>query len=518
MSILTSTAQSVQNNRSPSFDLKLAYYTRKKELFQSKKAKKNFLRHYQEFARYAYQGGVSLPEFTRSYKAIHLDRFDREIREARDQVSEAKAAIAGDALLFDWSERRSESLRLASVLKSYDTSKTVKVGGHMRAASEYAHEVAWKLGICSTILIRQENLQTGESALRYREKCNHRWCPLCSHFHSKKIAEQITKALTAQIQKLPEERLIRGRLVHMVLTCRNVPLDKALGVKKAWRLMQHEKGREFVRKKNQHQVWQQLPFGVWKFEITQNEDTGLWHPHLHLLAWADGFLAPEKRQLRVQGTGKIKRIVKVRMYDELRKKMKKRRGYWYEIQKSWQLACRKFGLVAAMNGSKALDGAKTQHLQAVLWFNKRNLDTQLLDLPKKMKTSVAEIAKYVSKSAAFDEGNTDDFVALMAALHGKQLLSGWGGIALSGDDETKKTEENDDEGETVEAVYRYDDALKRYIPVSYYRWNERIFGDLLRNLKDYKKRAALLDKYESNRMEVEQGIPWAFLSLRKGVD
>lgn len=520
MSILTSTAPSVQNNRSPDFELKAAYYTRKRELFEHKKTKKTFLRHYQEFARFAYQGGISLPAFTRAFRSMHLQKIDGDIREASKQVAEAKAKIAGDSHLFDWSERRTETLRLSSVLRGYDSVKTVKVGGHLRAASEYAHEVAWKLGMCSTVLIRQENLDTGESSLRYREKCNHRWCPLCGHFRARKMALQITDALKEQILRLPQERLIRGRLVHMVLTCKNVPLDQALDIKKAWRFLQHEKKKTFARKKNVHEVWRQLPFGVWKFELTQNGETGLWHPHLHLLTWADGFLAPEKRMIRVTGSG-AGHVVTVKQTERLLRKIKRRRGYWYEIQKSWQSACKKYGLVAAMNGSRAIAGAKTQHLQAVLWFNKRDPDKQLSELPEKMKSSVSEIAKYVSKSSIFEDENADDFVTLMASLHGQQLMSGWGGVRLSEEKEeedAEKEEAGGDDPATVEAVYRYDDKLGRYIPTGYYRWQEHIFGDLVRNLRDTKKRKQILCDYERMRTRVDEGMPWAFVAERRGVD
>lgn len=108
--------------------------------------------------------------------------------------------------------------------------------------------------------------------------CHHRWCPICSSSKSEAItAELIEWCKTIEHLKF----------VTLTLRSSDLPLSEQLDK------LYH--GFQKLRKRKE---WLTHARGsVWFFQVTRNGNTGLWHPHLHILAdmdyWPKGTLSDE---------------------------------------------------------------------------------------------------------------------------------------------------------------------------------------------------------------------------------
>lgn len=112
----------------------------------------------------------------------------------------------------------------------------------------------------------------------FLHRCRHPMCPFCARTRSLHVADQI-KALT---DHFPRPR-------HMVLTVksRRGPLIGQLRDLRTW-----------FGKLRRSRLWKgAVKGGVYTVEVTINEDTGLWHPHLHILF--DGSYIPVRALQKV---------------------------------------------------------------------------------------------------------------------------------------------------------------------------------------------------------------------------
>lgn len=297
--------------------------------------------------------------------------------------------------------------------------------------------------------------------------------------------------------------LRKGRLVHLVLTVANVELPKVLKVKDAWREVQKRKNTVYKRKENPYEVWQHAEWGVWKWEVTHNADTGLFHPHLHILTWVDGWLA-QNRAIRSVTDG-TRRNVKVRKIAlaYLGERRIKKPGWWTLMQRAWRTACRKVGLDAGINGSKRVRGGKVQHVGHVLSFpgSDAEVEQKKMNIDAILDGATEEISKYVVKSNHLLEiEDPDQRVELMAMLHGKQLISGFGGISLSPTPTDTDVEgpAKSHEGD-IEAVYRFDWARREYLISAYFAWSNQAQEEFYRDISDWRAKPAIISGYEQYR-------------------
>lgn len=99
-------------------------------------------------------------------------------------------------------------------------------------------------------------------------KCNQRWCPMCQ----KTKRWIITNSVSEWVQKTQYPKFI-------TLTLKSSTSSLEFQVKRLY-----ESFKVLRRKK----IWKQsVRGGVWFFQLTMNKDTGLWHPHIHILVESD---------------------------------------------------------------------------------------------------------------------------------------------------------------------------------------------------------------------------------------
>lgn len=131
-------------------------------------------------------------------------------------------------------------------------------------AFEFCRKVAW--------FVRHE--ETGKIRVASKQ-CHLRWCPMCAQVRSNFISRQVqewiagtsySKFVTLTVKSTDDP--IADQINHLYDSF------KRLRKKKDWK--------------------SKINAGVWFFQITQSAKTGLWHPHLHIIAAGKYF---SKRQL-----------------------------------------------------------------------------------------------------------------------------------------------------------------------------------------------------------------------------
>ena len=96
-------------------------------------------------------------------------------------------------------------------------------------------------------------------------RCKRRECPICADIRRKAWYHRSAEAL--KLWTAPK---------HITLTLKSsdAPLDDQLK-----RLL------SCFRRLRQREMWKRRsPWGIWTIEITYNAKTGLWHPHIHIIA------------------------------------------------------------------------------------------------------------------------------------------------------------------------------------------------------------------------------------------
>ena len=494
-------------------------YKHKRILREKQLEKRLFSQFAKENAKFHYEQtdkSESFRTFYKKFKKEYYQQIVQAVEDARKELAKSKSAVAGDAQLFDYSELRKEQMKIQRRLASYDSDKVLKIGKRNVPASIYAHKKAQALRGCSTLLIRKN--VNGRMRLMYRNGCGDRNCPICGHFNAQKTGKNIRDAIKNRLLVTPKEELKRGRLVHMVLTVKNVGIERVGDVKRAWRIIQKQKDREFKTKSNPHSVWQHAKWGYWKFESNRNEERGDYHDHLHVLAWVDGWLASSPSQSKrviyshVSELRKVKVKINSATLDYIQRQRVKGRGWWTEMQKSWRQACQQVGLTAYVNGSKAIRGAKTQHVGGVLWFHADQIEEEIGRLGDLLDGATAEISKYVSKSHdLMGIEDDDELLQFMAKMHGKQVISGFGGMSIDPDDpeEPELIEiEEPEEDKAEELVYRFDFKQKKYIEVARFKWSDQVYRRFREDLRDWKMKPEIISGYEFSYRRSIEGEDW----------
>ena len=503
---------------------------KKRLLREAQKRKKTFSANVFDFAKieYAmrYGAGIEFDEFLLQYKRKQRREINFEIHTAKEELRQAKSEVAGTPRLFDYSELNRNKRQFSKRMKSVSSGQKVMLGKKRYSASGFAHIVASKLDQCSTLMIFKEREDHKDAKMKYRNACHSRWCPVCESAKSSQVSRYLIDQLKKKFAEMSgsEEglkELKKGRLVHIVLTVKNVNVDQVGAIREAWRYIQKEKGREFKRKSNPHDVWQHAKWGVWKYETTFNAERGDFHDHIHLLVWVDGWLASSKqRQIRMiyDTPGQFRKV-------KLKKRHMKKghpgvshAGWWRDMQRSWVTACKKVGLTAYMNGAKATNGAKLQHVGHVLSFPANSITKQLDDLDGTLAGATNEISKYVSKSMNLESITEDDTLMLfMAKLHNAQTMNGFGGIRLSPTKAERKLEKAERENQEIEeelngnlyyeVTYRFDQSKNLFTESARYDWSREAWKLFQEELKSWRMRPDLINGYESYRN--------AFVSLQE---
>lgn len=410
---------------------------------------------------------------------------------AKEKLHLAKRKLAqeqfdGNSHALMLTDLRQETQEMQELLDQVDSNQLVKIRGKQVTLKDFAAKQAFGLSLCSTKAIYQYHLKKKKFRFKHSLRCGRRTCPVCAHFDSQAEGKLMLEELQQQFSQMDKEQLKNGRLYHIVLTHENVPLDQAFEIFKVWRHTQKMKKKEYKKKRNEYDIWNILQWGLWRWEITRNPETGLYHPHIHIIAFVNGWLAPEEG------------------------------GYWNRLVHSWIDACANSGLNAAW---------EAQHMGAILYFKQeRNGDPRCLsydftpeELAHTVEDAVAEMAKYAVKSTDFtkmqrvkdgqDVGEIANEVAMLfAMMSGRKLKNGFGGFSLRDAEESEdlvpetiQEEEEDDPEDLMEAIFTWDKKQKRYIMWAYRNWDEMRFADYLKDMQNYKDRYALTMFYGLER-------------------
>ena len=144
----------------------------------------------------------------------------------------------------------------------------------LRVADAYAYlkfnVKALRCRDCGSLLEFEECTQDGFRRLVAANFCKLRLCPTCSWRRSLRLAMEATRLLHAAVEKYPE-----WQFILLTVTQRNVSpknLYKEISkIFKGWKRLSDRK--DFSSIKGYLRV----------LEITHNDSTGEWHPHLHCL-------------------------------------------------------------------------------------------------------------------------------------------------------------------------------------------------------------------------------------------
>jgi len=104
-------------------------------------------------------------------------------------------------------------------------------------------------------------------------RCRHRLCPLCGRRRSRQVSSQILDLLNLMAEP---------RIIVLTVKSASTPLADQLRDLRLW----------FAKLRRQPFWKAAVAGGVYTIEITRNEETGLWHPHVNIIF--DGRYLPQK--------------------------------------------------------------------------------------------------------------------------------------------------------------------------------------------------------------------------------
>jgi len=127
---------------------------------------------------------------------------------------------------------------------------------------------------CGTILTFAE-CENGHKRLRNANFCDQRICPMCTWRRSLKLAVEAIHTISKAHAEDP-----KLRFVYLVFTQKNVPgdqlKDEITKMLHAWKKLRDRKEMTIVK------GWMRT------IEVTRNEKTGMWHPHMNVILAVPG--------------------------------------------------------------------------------------------------------------------------------------------------------------------------------------------------------------------------------------
>ena len=135
---------------------------------------------------------------------------------------------------------------------------------------------AYLMEICGRDLWLRHYLADGHRELHRANFCRHRMCPMCQWIHSLQLYHQVAAAVATLA---PAQR---RKMYHVVLTLPSVPGPELRPTLRRLIDAEGAMARDLLRGRNGPRLINGRARSV---EITKNEVTGLYHPHVHVI-WA----------------------------------------------------------------------------------------------------------------------------------------------------------------------------------------------------------------------------------------
>lgn len=250
----------------------------------------------------------------------------------------------------NWQQRKKQNMELAKALMEL---------GYLNFSNVYQ---------CAEVLKFQQ-IETGQLKLKQTWFCKNKLCPICNWRRSMKYAWQTELIVNEAIRREP-----KGRYLFLTLTIKNV---EGKDLEETMKSLTKAFDRLFRRAK----VKKNLLGYLRSLEITLNEETGLYHPHLHILIFVKSSYF----------TGNEDNYISQKEWSEM-----------------WQQSAK-------------LDYLPIVDVRAVK--SKKNQLNQEIGLKK----AILETAKYPTKPINFDRENLEVIDNLAKALYRKRQI-GYGGI------------------------------------------------------------------------------------------
>lgn len=138
---------------------------------------------------------------------------------------------------------------------------------------------------CGSAAFVERNASSGRVRVR-SQACNHRLCPVCRVAHGKKWRDRVSAAFLHKQTRPPN-------MVTLTLPHSDRPLSEQI-----------KHLRNAFKSMRQTDDWSDRVTGGYSFlEITRNEETNQWHPHLHLVMWSKFFPCVLLRRLWEEALG-----------------------------------------------------------------------------------------------------------------------------------------------------------------------------------------------------------------------
>lgn len=170
--------------------------------------------------------------------------------------------------------------QVSDILAAYDNKPSKQ---ETKLALSYAN----RLMGCGNFLLFKNYYTIGETKLSKVQTCQvHLLCPLCAAVRASKAAKRYCERVD---YVLSEKRSLKP--VFITLTVKNGPdlEERKNHITNAFRHLM-DRRRDSLKKKRGYVEFSKIHGAVFSYEVTKNQKTNEWHPHVHMFALAESWI------------------------------------------------------------------------------------------------------------------------------------------------------------------------------------------------------------------------------------
>ncbi len=146
--------------------------------------------------------------------------------------------------------------------RSYEGRETIIQALGFLRAGRFTRQARRLSSCCSAVRFYVD--PTKGKVRPWLSRCRDRLCPFCGRSRAALVTDQLTEAM---------DKITRPRMLVLTVKSRQVDLGQQLRDLRKW----------FKRLRSSAFWKSKVRGGVYTVEVTRNEETGLWHPHLHIV-------------------------------------------------------------------------------------------------------------------------------------------------------------------------------------------------------------------------------------------
>lgn len=202
--------------------------------------------------------------------------------------------------------------RQADLYEGYETGGNFDIVGHFKQ-KRYV-QFAYKLSQCSNYLKFRNYYEVEQVKLVEMYSCQQHWlCPFCASARATKMVQRYHERLDFILNTKGKKRY---KVAFITLTVKNSSDLKQVwhDMVKAFKTYQMRR-KDYLRGKGSFNEFCKIDGAVYTYEITYNNETGEFHPHIHIIAVIDEYIeqtAMSQEWFDITGDSFIVDIRKVR--------------------------------------------------------------------------------------------------------------------------------------------------------------------------------------------------------------